>query len=120
MHVLRCVYCFKNNIACSELCVGDDLEIIAVEVKGSDPNWTWEVVGIFRAPNEDIRVIERLAARTGFLGTSMKGSSIGDYLNLPQVDLQRLLSEWRIAINVSKTTAIIFTRVGGRFIQPDQ
>jgi hypothetical protein len=28
------------------------------------------------------------------------------------------LSEWRIAINVSKSTAIIFARAGRRFIQP--
>ena len=33
-------------------------------------------------------------------------------------DLQRWLSEWRIAINVSKSTAIIFARAGLRFIQP--
>ena len=30
----------------------------------------------------------------------------------------RWLSEWRIAINVSKSTAIIFTCAGRRFIQP--
>jgi hypothetical protein len=52
--------CVKNNIACSELWV-DDFEIIAVEVRASDPKITWEIVGIYRAPNEDIRVIERLA-----------------------------------------------------------
>jgi hypothetical protein len=88
-----CVYCVKNNIACTDLCVGDDLEILTVEVKGSDPNWTWEVVGIYRAPNEDIRVIERFAARTGFLGTSMKESIIGDDLNLPQVDWKGIIPQ---------------------------
>jgi hypothetical protein len=36
------------------------------------------------------------------------------YLN----DLQRWFSEWRIAINVSKSTTIIFARDGRRFIQP--
>jgi hypothetical protein len=36
------------------------------------------------------------------------------YLN----DLQRWWSEWRIAINVSKSTAIIFAHAGLRFIQP--
>ena len=78
--------CVKNNIACSELWVDDEFEILAVEVKGSDPKCTWEIVGIYRAPNEDIRVIERVAARTGFLGNSMKRSIIGGDLNLPQVD----------------------------------
>ena len=28
----------KNNIACSELWADDKFEILAVEVKGSDPN----------------------------------------------------------------------------------
>jgi hypothetical protein len=78
--------CVKNNIACSELWVDDEFEIIAVEIKGSDPRCTWEIVGIYRAPNEDIWVIEKLAARTGFLGNSTKRSIIGGDLNLPQVD----------------------------------
>jgi len=52
-----------------------------VEVKGSDPKCTWEIVGIYRAPNEDICVIEMLDARTGFLGNSMKRSIIGGDLN---------------------------------------
>jgi hypothetical protein len=53
--------CVKNIITCSGLWVEDDFEIIAVEVKVSDPKYTWEIVGIYRAPNEDIRFIERLA-----------------------------------------------------------
>ena len=32
--------CVKNNIACSELWVDDEFEIIAVEIKGSDPKCT--------------------------------------------------------------------------------
>ena len=43
-------------------------------------------VGIYRAPNEDTRVIEKLAARTGFLGNSTKHSIISGDLNLSQVD----------------------------------
>jgi hypothetical protein len=78
--------CVKNNIACSELWVDDEFEMIAVEVKGNDPKYTWEIVGIYRAPNEDTRVIKRLAARTGFLGNSMKRNIIGGDLNLHQVD----------------------------------
>jgi hypothetical protein len=49
--------CVKNNIDCSELWVDDEFEIIAVEVKGSDPKCTWEIVGIYRVPNEDILII---------------------------------------------------------------
>jgi muramoyltetrapeptide carboxypeptidase LdcA involved in peptidoglycan recycling len=37
-------------------------------------------------------------------------SYLESYLN----DLQRWLSEWRIAINVSKSSAIIFGRAGRR------
>jgi hypothetical protein len=38
-----------------------DFEITAVEVKGRDPKDMWEIVHIYRAPNEDIRVTETLA-----------------------------------------------------------
>jgi hypothetical protein len=41
-------------------------------------------------------------------------SYLESYLN----DLQRWLSEWRIAINVSKSTAIIYACAGQHFIQP--
>jgi hypothetical protein len=41
-------------------------------------------------------------------------SYLESYLN----DLQRWVSELRIVINVSKSTAIIFARAGRRFIQP--
>jgi len=41
-------------------------------------------------------------------------SNLKSYLN----DLQRWLNEWKIAINVSKSTAIIFARAGWFFIQP--
>ena len=39
-----------------------------------------------RAPNEDTRVIERLAARTGFTGNPTKCSVIGGDFNLPNSD----------------------------------
>jgi hypothetical protein len=60
--------------------------MLAVEVKGADPKCTWEIVGIYRAPYEDLRVIERLAARTGYLRNSTKRSIIGGDLNLQQAD----------------------------------
>ena len=41
-------------------------------------------------------------------------SNLDSYLN----DLQRLLSEWRIAINVSKSSAMVFARAGRRFSHP--
>jgi len=55
---------------------------------------------------------------TAIIATSRKPallvSNLESYLN----NLQRRLSEWRITINVSKSTAIIFARAGRRFIQP--
>ncbi|PNF40765.1 hypothetical protein B7P43_G17379 [Cryptotermes secundus] len=80
--------CVKNYIACVELWVDEDFEMIAVEVKGRDPKCTWEIVGIYRAPNEDMRVIERLAVRADSLGNFTKRSitSIAGDLNLPYAD----------------------------------
>ena len=52
------------------------------------------------------------------IATSRKPTLLVSYLESYLNDLQRWLSEWRIAINVSKSTAIIFARAGRRFIQP--
>jgi hypothetical protein len=41
---------------------------------------------MYRAPNEDMRGLERLVARTGCTSNSAKRSIIGGDLNLPQVD----------------------------------
>jgi hypothetical protein len=75
-----------------------------VEIKGSDPRCTWEIVGIYRAPNEDIRVIEKLAARTGFLGNNTTRSIIGGDSHYPKstgrvsrkvvVLLRHLYTDW--------------------------
>jgi hypothetical protein len=45
--------CVKNCIACAELWVDQNFEMIAVEVKGADPTCIWESVDIYRAPYED-------------------------------------------------------------------
>jgi hypothetical protein len=60
----------KNYIGCRVLWTDEVFEMIAVEVKGRNPKFALEVVGVYRAPNEIMRVIERLAARTGFTGNS--------------------------------------------------
>jgi hypothetical protein len=78
--------CVKDFIPCAKLWVDKDFEMIAVEVKGRDPKFTWEVLGIYTAPEEVMRVIERLAARTYYLGKSTKRTLIGGYLNLPSAD----------------------------------
>jgi hypothetical protein len=55
---------------------------------------------------------------TAIIATSRKPTLLVNYLESYLNDLQRWLSEWRIAINVSKSTAIIYARAGRRFIQP--
>ena len=55
---------------------------------------------------------------TAIIATSRKPTLLVSYLESYLSDLQRYLSEWRIVINVSKRTAIIFSRAGRRFIQP--
>ena len=40
------------------------------------------------------------------------------YLQTYLSHLELWLTEWRVAINVSKSSAIIFERAGRRFIQP--
>jgi hypothetical protein len=67
--------------------MGEDFEMIVIEVKCRDPKFTWEVVGTYRDPKEDMRVIEILAAQTECLGNSTKRSIIGEYLNLPSAGL---------------------------------
>ena len=55
--------CFKNIIASSEVCLDVDFEMIAFEVKGVDGKYTWKIIGIYRAPNDDVLANERSAAR---------------------------------------------------------
>jgi hypothetical protein len=50
---------------------------------------------------------------TAIVATSRKPMMLVGYLKL----LQRWLSEWRIAINASKSSAILFARAGRHFIQ---
>ena len=73
--------CVKNYIHCRVVWTDEVFEMIAVEVKGGNPKFACEVVGVYRAPNEDMRVIERLAARAGFPGKSTKRSIIAGDLN---------------------------------------
>ena len=75
--------CLNNYIDCRVLWTGEVFEMTAVEVKGRNPKFAWEVVGVYRAPNKDMRIIERLAARTGFTGNSTKLSIIWGDLKLP-------------------------------------
>jgi hypothetical protein len=54
---------------------------------------------------------------TAIIATSRKPTLLVSYLEACPNDIQRCLNEWRIAINMCKSTAIIFARAGRRFIQ---
>jgi hypothetical protein len=62
--------------------------------------------------------LDLYADDTAIIATSRIPTLLVSYLESYLSDIQRWLSEWRIAINVSKSTAIIFARAGRRFIQP--
>jgi hypothetical protein len=55
---------------------------------------------------------------TALIATSRKPTLLVSYLDSYLSDLQWWLGEWRIAISVSKSSAIMFARTGRRFIQP--
>ena len=86
--------CVKNYITFAELQVDEVYELIAAEVNGRDPKNTWEAVGIYRSPNNDVRLLEKLADWTGYMGRTMKRSIIGGDLNLPYVDLASLRHQY--------------------------
>jgi len=55
---------------------------------------------------------------TVIITTSRTPVLLVNYLQTYLSHLERWLTEWRIAINVSKSSAIIFARAGRRLIQP--
>ena len=75
-----------NFITSTKSWVDDDFEMITVEVKGMDPKHTWEIIGIYTAPNEDMLATERLAACTLLTQNLTKRSITGGDLNLPQAE----------------------------------
>ena len=57
---------------------------------------------------------------TAIIATSRKLTLLFSYLDSYLSDLQRWLCEWSIAINVSKSTAIVFARADGASFNPNQ
>ena len=55
---------------------------------------------------------------TAIIATSRKPTLLVNYLQTYLSNLQRWLMEWRIAINVFKSSDIILARAGRCFIQP--
>jgi hypothetical protein len=68
------------------LWIDEDVEMIAVEVKGMDPKDSWEIIRIYIATNEDMLAMERLVARTQLTRDATKRNIIGGDLNSAQAD----------------------------------
>ena len=54
---------------------------------------------------------------TAIIATSRTPVLLVSYMQTYLIHLERWLTEWRIAINVSKSSAIVFARAGRRFIK---
>jgi exonuclease III len=78
--------CVKIHIGCKELWSDEEFEIIAVEINSRNKKFKQEIIGVYRAPNDDVRVIERLVDRTNNTINSYKRSIICGDLNVPRVD----------------------------------
>ena len=93
----------KNYITCTEIWVDKVYEIIA-EVKGRDPKITCETVGIYRAPNEDMWLLENLADRTGYMGRTTQPTIIGG-------DLSLAYAEWNGHTEMSRRSQVFLNRL---------
>jgi hypothetical protein len=71
------------------------------------------------SPSHHVKLVH-YADDTAIIATSSKPRLLVGYLQSYFKNLQRWLSECRIAINVSKSSEMIFARAGRRFIHPDQ
>jgi hypothetical protein len=67
----------NHHIVCTKLWTDEEFEMLAVEIKSRNQKLTWEIVGMYRAPNEYMRDLERLVARTGGTSNTAKRSIIG-------------------------------------------
>ena len=65
-----------------------------------------------------LQLCQRVLSSSSSSATSRKPTLLVSYLESYLNEIQRWLSDWRIAINVPKSTAIIFARARRRFIQP--
>jgi hypothetical protein len=52
---MECSFVLKITLPARELWVDEGFEMIAAEVRGMDPKYAWEIIGIYRAPYEDMR-----------------------------------------------------------------
>ena len=96
--------CVKNYITCAELWVDKVYEMTAVDVKGRDRKITWKILGVYRAPKEDMILLEKLAGRTGYMERTTKRSIIGGDLSVHYAD-------WNSHAEKSRGTQIFLNRL---------
>jgi len=66
--------------------VDDEFEILAVEVIGKKQDNKWEIIGIYRPPNDDMGAIDKLIGHISHKCNLTRRSIIGRDLNLPQAN----------------------------------
>ena len=76
----------------------------------NNTDWNYERIRSMKLP-------ESSQIRPVIIATSRKPTLLVSYLESYLSNLQWWLTEWRIAINVSKSSANIFSRAGRRFVQ---
>jgi hypothetical protein len=60
----------------------------AVEIKGRDSKIAWEMVGIYRDPNKNMLVLEKLADWTGYIWEELRSVAS---LKAISTDLRRIV-----------------------------
>ena len=76
----------------------------AVDVKGRNPKIMWKIISIYRAPNVDMRLLEKMTDQTGYMGRTTKCSIIAGDLNLPY-------AEWNGHVGKSRGTQVFLNRL---------
>jgi len=71
------------------------------------------------SPSRDVE-LDLYADDTAIIATSRQPALLVKYLETYLSDLERWLSKWRIAINVSKSSAMLFAKTGRRIQNPEQ
>jgi hypothetical protein len=78
--------------------------MIAGEVKGRYPNISCYIVSIYSAPKEDLRLLEKLADWTGYMGITTKRTIIkGDFI--------LLYANWNCDAETSRAIQVFLNRL---------
>lgn len=77
--------CVKNCYKSLELWSDAECEMLAVEVQGRNVRDTWEIIGMYRAPGENTKILQKLVERTRVGTSGSRQVIIGGDLNIPQV-----------------------------------